>query len=157
MKKSLFAFLVTFLILGTIPMFSFAAATTDPTLISLGSQVDAFLLSEGAAVTEFTTNGTTKLETLDGLIGVGKYKAPVANPYVAVVDAGVIQNSVNGNIGVTVGVHANLFQFAGTYVTLSPSAATFWQYLNLTPRISFDSDVHGVVYGATFGLAIPLN
>src|SRR5579863_5258258 len=124
------------------------AVNTDPTLISLGSQVDAFLATEGQGVTEFTTRGVSKLETLDGLVGIGKYKANVVAPYYVVIDGGVIQNSVNtGNIGVTFGAHANVFQFIGSFLTLSPSAQTFWSYLNLTPRVSFDSDVHQVVYG----------
>jgi hypothetical protein len=130
----------------------------DPTNVSLGSQVTAFLLTEGAAVTAFTTQGTIKMEVLDGLLGIGHYKANVPAPYVLVVDGGVLQDANKNNIGATGGVHANVIQSIGTLVTLSPSAQTFWNHLNLTPRISYDSDnPHHATLSVTAGLAIPFN
>jgi hypothetical protein len=151
MKKLLF----TLLLIGG---FAGSSWATDPTLVSLGTQVDTFLASEGAAVTEFTTTGKSKLEILDGLVGIGKTKMLAATPYIAVVDGGLIQNSLTGGIGTSFGVHVNLLQTLGNYLVLSPSAKTFWSYLNLTPRASFDSDnVHHITIGATAGLAIPFN
>lgn len=153
MRKILIAAL---LIAG--PRLAMAATSSDPTLISLGSQVDAFLATEGSAVAAFTTTGKVKSEILDGFAGFGHYKANVAAPYVAVLDGGIIQDANSDNLGGTFGLHANLFQSLGTFVTLSPSAQTFWSHVNLTPRISYDSDnPHHATCSITAGLAIPFN
>lgn len=119
---------------------------------ALGDQLLLSLTADAVTVTEFTTNGTTKLEALDGFAEFGHFKGD----YIAALDGGFLQNSVNnGRIGTSLGFHIHAIQTLNDYLTLSPSAAAALAYLQLTPRVSWDTDVHAIVWGATFGLQIP--
>jgi hypothetical protein len=120
------------------------------------AQILPSLLQHVVPVTEFTTEGITKIEFLDGLIQFGHY----SNDYIAAIDAGFCNNTIpdaNGRLALTAGVHVHVISFVNSYFNINPALALTLQQLELTPRVSYDGDVHAWVYGATFGVRIPFN
>lgn len=117
-------------------------------------QILTSLLQHVTAVSEFTTHGQVKVQFLDGIVQFGHYK----NDYVAAIDGGV-SNSLavggNGKLAATWGFHVHLFSLVNNYFNINPALAQTLQLLEVTPRYSYDADVHQGVLGFTFGARIP--
>jgi hypothetical protein len=130
----------------------------DPTIIPIGTQIQLSLLSHVTAVAERSTDGTDRMEFLDGLAQIGSYKGS----YILAVDAGFLDSTApdsNGNFKATYGIHLHAIDtfIKLANVQISPSVQTLLNDLELSPRYSFDTDVHHGVLGLTFGAVIPFN
>lgn len=123
---------------------------------SPSDQILASLLQHVVGITEFTTHGQTKLEFIDGIIQVGHYKGD----YIFAVDAGFCNSTdpdAEGHLAKTAGVHVHVFSALNNYLNFNPALAQTLSLLELTPRWSYDTDVHKGVLGITFGARIPFN
>jgi hypothetical protein len=117
-------------------------------------QLIVTLLQHVVGISEFTTEGKTKLEFIDGIVQVGHYK----KDYILALDAGFCNNTVpgvNGRLAMTSGIHAHVLSAINSWGNINPALAETFNMLELTPRVSYDGDVHKFVYGATFGARIP--
>lgn len=146
MKKLM---LLAVLVVGPLrPAHADVLSPPDQLLLTLSQHV--------VGITEFTTHGQTKLEFIDGLIQLGHYK----NDYILAFDGGFCNNTEpdkNGRLATTWGVHAHVLSGVNSYFNISPSMAMALEMLELTPRYSYDTDVHHGVFGVTFGARIPFN
>ena len=145
--KKIIALLLAVLIFG--PLRPAMADDTTPQ-----AQVIATLLNHVIAVNEFTTEGKNKLYFLDGIIQAGHYKSD----YIVAVDAGFC-NSLNpdasGRLAGTVGIHIHAISGINNWLNINPALAQTLDLLEMSPRVSWDTDLHQVVYGLTFGARIP--
>lgn len=139
------------LLLAVVVLFVSGVAKADGTI---ADQLLVSLTQHVVGMTEFTTEGKTKLEFIDGLVQVGHYKGD----YVLALDGGFCNSTVpdsSGKIAMTVGIHAHVISAINSWGNINPALAQTLNLLELTPRVSYDGDVHKFVYGATFGARIP--
>jgi len=114
----------------------------------------ASLLQHVVGITEFTTHGDTKLEFIDGIIQFGHYK----DDYIMAIDGGFCNSlapDAQGRLSTTWGAHAHLLAPLYGLTGINPALLDTFKMLELTPRWSYDTDVHKGVFGVTFGARIP--
>ena len=132
----------TLLLLGG---FAGSSWATDPTASTfLGGQIEASLLSHAVAVYAFDTHGNAKTDILDGLVQFGKYRGS----YIASLDAG----TANGQQ--SYGLHFHALSALNNLFNINPALGTILEHAEVTPRVSYDFDVHHVVYQYTIGAEI---
>lgn len=151
MKKLIAALALAFVLAPIRPAFADSAITTP---IAGSDQLVLSLLNHVVGVTEFTTRGTTKIEFIDGLVQFGHYK----KDYILAADGGFCNSTVpdtSGHLATTWGIHAHVFSFLNSVLDINPALADSLSLLELTPRWSYDTDVHHGVLGFTFGARIP--
>ena len=143
MKKLLIAILFGF------PAIALADVTPTPTN---PSQIALTLLQHVSAVTEFTSHGEAKIQFLDGIVQMGHYQGE----YVAAIDGGVSDSlTETGHLAGTVGIHLHVISAVNNLFSINPSLGATLKMLEITPRYSYDWDVHHGVLGFTFGAEIP--
>jgi hypothetical protein len=128
--------------------------TNAPTTVTaFGDQLLLSLIGHVTAVSEATTKGQIKVQFLDGLVNFGHYQGD----YIVSLDAGFsdsLSPDAEGHLAATYGAHLHVISGVNKLLNVSPTLGATLDMLELTPRISYDEDVHKWVKGICFGAQI---
>jgi len=114
----------------------------------IGDQFKAALVNDMAAVYGHTSHNEDKVYFLTSLIQLGHFK----NEYIVGFDFGAVGSNNSGHL--SYGVHFHAVPFILTYVPMNPDLAGFLSHIEISPRYSYDEDVHHGVLSYIAGAKI---
>ena len=120
------------------------SCTTIHAQQSIQDQFSFNVKNHGVAASEYTADHQIKQVILLTPFQAGHYKGD----YIVGQDDGIINNSVNTeSIAGSFGIHVHVISFIRNLATDS----TLFDGLDATPRVSWDTDVHKIVYSYMVG------
>lgn len=114
----------------------------------VGDQFKAALVNDMAAVYGHTSHNEDKVYFLTSLVQVGHFK----NDYIVGFDFGAVGSNNSGHL--SYGVHFHAVPFILSYVPMNPDLAAFLSHVEISPRYSYDEDVHHGVLSYIAGAKI---